>query len=71
MSTNPVFREILLRREHDDSELPLETEGVLRYVWESSFGNILIEVIGSEVFVNGKLVKPIEKTHPPLARKVG
>lgn len=40
------------------SLLPLATEGVLRYVWESKFGSILIEVVADEIFVNGKLVEP-------------
>ena len=40
------------------SLLPLATEGVLRYVWESKFGPMLIEVVGDEMFVNGKLVEP-------------
>lgn len=38
-------------------QLPLATEGVLRYVWESKFGPMLIEVIGDEVFVNGEVVE--------------
>ena len=40
------------------SLLPLATEGVLRYVWESKFGPMLIEVIAGEVFVNGIAVEP-------------
>lgn len=44
----------------DDAQslLPLATEGVLRYVWEGRFGAVLIEVVGSDTFVNGKLVEP-------------
>lgn len=38
-------------------QLPLATEGVLRYVWESKFGPMLIEVVGDQVFVNGGLVE--------------
>jgi hypothetical protein len=38
--------------------LPLATEGVRRYVWESKFGSMLIEVIGDKTFVNGKAVEP-------------
>ncbi len=55
----PVFPETLLRL--GDSEqlpLPLATSGVLRYVWESRFGEILIEVIGERTFVNGQIVEP-------------
>ena len=40
------------------SLLPLATEGVLRYVWESKFGPMLIEVVGGAIFVNGKAVEP-------------
>lgn len=38
--------------------LPLAAEGVLRYVWESKFGPMLIEVVGGAIFVNGKAVEP-------------
>ncbi len=38
--------------------LPLATEGVLRYVWESKFGPMLIEVVGGAIFVNGMAVEP-------------
>lgn len=34
------------------------TEGVLRYVWESKFGLMLIEVMDGKTFVNGELVEP-------------
>lgn len=58
----PTFYEVLLRSDHADStpepELNLATEGVLRYVWESSFGPILIEVIGDEIYVNREKVDP-------------
>lgn len=40
------------------SLLPLATEGVLRYVWESKFGLMLIEVMDGKTFVNGELVEP-------------
>lgn len=38
--------------------LPLATEGVQRWVWESRYGPMLIEVVGDRVFVNGKPVEP-------------
>jgi len=38
--------------------LPLSSEGVLRWVWRSRFGSILIEVVDNEVFVNGERVEP-------------
>lgn len=40
------------------SLLPLATEAVLRYLWESQFGPILIEVVDGAIFVNGKAVEP-------------
>lgn len=56
----PTFSEVLLRRDHADGtpELNLATEGVLHYVWESSFGPILIEVIGDAIYVNREKVDP-------------
>jgi hypothetical protein len=51
--------EVLLRSNVDDRvALPLASEGVLRYVWESRYGTILIEVAGEDVFVNGQRVEP-------------
>ncbi len=54
-----LLPEVLLRRPDDHQiALPLASEGVLRYVWESRFGSILIEVLGEDVFVNGQRVEP-------------
>lgn len=53
----PVLKEVLLRIDDSGDELPLATAGVLRYVWESRYGEILIEVVGDEVFVNGSRVE--------------
>jgi len=55
--------EILLG-DHDREQLPLSlaTEGVLRYVWQSAFGPILIEVREGIAFVNGEPVTPIADT---------
>ena len=39
-------------------ELPLATEGALRYLWESRFGAMLIEVEDGMVRVNGARVEP-------------
>lgn len=50
--------EVLLRADDTQAALPLATEGVLRWVWESKYGAILIEVIEGRVFVNGELVEP-------------
>jgi hypothetical protein len=58
--------EVLTPREgqapHPPQPLPLASAGVLRQVWESRFGPILIEVIGDQAFVNGALV---ERAPPP------
>jgi hypothetical protein len=38
--------------------LPLASDGVSRWVWQSKFGAILIEVDGPDVFINGQCVVP-------------
>lgn len=53
----PLYREVLLPAGSYGPQLPLATEGVLRYVWESKFGTMLIEVVGEQVYVNGALVE--------------
>ena len=40
------------------SALPLAASGVQRLVWDGRYGQILIEVIGSQVRVNGDVVEP-------------
>lgn len=47
-----------------EPELPLTADGVVRYVWHGRFGDMLIEVIDDQVFVNGDAVKsmPVEKS---------
>ncbi|WP_156473001.1 hypothetical protein [Pseudorhodoferax sp. Leaf265] len=40
------------------AELPVAAEGVQRYVGQSRWGEMLIEVKGDDVFVDGKLVEP-------------
>jgi hypothetical protein len=37
---------------------PTGPEGLGRWIWESRFGSMLIEVVGEAVFVNGQLVEP-------------
>lgn len=55
----PLLPEILRRTEPSpQQELPLAAEGVQRYVWESRWGAMLIEVVGEQVFVNGQPVEP-------------
>ena len=62
----PVLPEVLLRPSAAAQvELQLASEGVLRYVWESRFGSMLIEVKEGRVFVNGSLVKPVEVPGSP------
>ena len=54
-----LLPEVLLRRVEDrQTALSLATDSVLRYVWESRYGAILIEVSGEDVFVNGQRVEP-------------
>lgn len=61
----PLYPERLLRREAAEQvSLPLATPGVQRYVWESRFGNILIEVVGEQSFVNGERVEPMDPPPP-------
>jgi hypothetical protein len=55
----PVLREVLLGQADEiQCALPLAAEGVLRYVWESRFGPMLIEVKDEQAFVNGVPVEP-------------
>jgi hypothetical protein len=42
-------------------DLALAAEGVQRYVWESRFGTMLIEVRNGQVYVNGGLVQAAER----------
>lgn len=42
----------------DQRPLPLATEGIRRWVWQSRFGPILIEVIDDAPYVNGQRVEP-------------
>jgi hypothetical protein len=62
----PLRPEVLLRPAlagpRPQQELPLASEGVLRYVWESRFGPMLIEVRGEEVFVNSQRVERCSAT---------
>lgn len=53
----PLLPEVLLGDQPvDQPVLPLATEGVQRYVWNSAFGPMLIEVREGASFVNGKRV---------------
>jgi hypothetical protein len=56
----PLLPEVLLGGQpSDQSALPLATDGVQRYVWQSAFGPILIEVRDGAAFVNGARVASI------------
>lgn len=62
----PLLPEVLLGIDTSlEPLLPLETEGVLRYVWEGRFGAILIEVRDGVVSVNGAPVEPLVITERP------
>ncbi|WP_140637375.1 hypothetical protein [Methylibium rhizosphaerae] len=62
----PLFREVLQAQEPPLQEaLPLATEGVQRYVWESRFGPMLIEVVDRVAYVNGGKVEPSTDTTQP------
>ncbi len=59
-----LLPEILLRPDAPpQADLDLATEGVLRYVWSSQWGDMLIEVIDGVSYVNG------ERVHAPVAPK--
>lgn len=58
----PLHPEALLgARRDDEPALPLACEGVQRYVWQSAFGPILIEVRDGAAFVNGQRVTSIHE----------
>jgi hypothetical protein len=57
-----VLPEVLLGpRRADQPALPLASQGVQRYVWESNFGPMLIEVHDGVAFVNGQRVTSIDE----------
>lgn len=55
----PLFPEVLLRPTGPQTDLPLVSAGVLRYLWQARYGDILIEVVHGEVRVNGAAVVPM------------
>ena len=62
----PLLPEILLGPQPaDQPALPLATEGVQRYVWQSAYGAILIEVRDGAVFVNSKRVRSMAELQEP------
>ena len=53
----PLLPEVLMGAQRaDEPALPLATEGVQRYVWQSAYGPMLIEVRDGAAFVNGQRV---------------
>jgi len=57
----PLLQEVLARRgDNPQADLPLAAEGVLRYLWESKFGPMLIEVKDGQALVNGQVVELVE-----------
>jgi hypothetical protein len=63
----PLLPEILLDTADDQASLPLATEGVLRYVWQSRFGAVLIEIRDGAAFVNGDRVSSLAELRRDLA----
>jgi hypothetical protein len=57
-SLSPAIDVVIGHTDDAQPPLPLASEGVLRWVWHSKFGAILIEVMGDDVFVNGQRVEP-------------
>ena len=49
---------LLLGPEGAQINIPLASDGVLRYVLDSRYGSILVEVQGNAIFVNGQRVEP-------------
>lgn len=64
----PVWPERLLRRDAGaEPELELATDGVQRWLWESRFGAMLIEIRDGDIFVNRERVVPAEPSPQTLA----
>jgi hypothetical protein len=58
---SPLPEVLLGDPDADQAPLPLAAEGVLRYVWQSAFGPMLIEVHDDTAFVNGRRVTTIDE----------
>lgn len=50
-------------RPSDQASLELAVSGVERYVWNSAYGAILIEVREGAAYVNGERVTPLREIH--------
>lgn len=67
-TTLAVLPEVLLGLQAADRRpLDLATEGTQRYVWQSAFGTMLIEVRNGAAYVNGGRVTPIRELHAGAA----
>jgi hypothetical protein len=60
----PLIPEVLLRPTGPQTDLPLASAGVSRYLWQARYGEILIEVVHGEVRVNGTAVLPVAQRQP-------
>lgn len=61
---SPLLPEILLGAHPvDQHALLLATVGIQRFVWQSAYGPILIEVRDGASFVNGRRVMSIAEMH--------
>jgi hypothetical protein len=61
MDSSSLPEILRFREESPQVALPLATQGVLRYVWESRYGVMLIEVSGNDTFVNGQRIVRVEE----------
>jgi hypothetical protein len=60
--TFPLLPEVLLGPQPaDQPNLDLASEGVRRYVWQSAYGAMLIEVRDGAAYVNGQRVTSIHE----------
>jgi hypothetical protein len=66
----PVIHDVLLRKASAHDEQPLEAAqgGYRQVIWESCFGQIVVEIIGDSIFVNGDPVEPAERSEPVHCR---
>jgi hypothetical protein len=65
-AVNALVSSIHVRQAGSDQvELPLAAESVVRYVWESRFGPMLIEVKEGRAYVNGQAVQSADLTPSP------
>lgn len=57
----PALEVVIGQADDAQPPLPLASDGVLRWLWRGRFGEMLIEVVGDEVFVNGQRVSRHEQ----------